>query len=112
MTNRYLARFAKRVMQAFPGTFEARFKAETCGNPVRADVVALEAPELRWRDRVGPPRVLVTGGSQGAFFLLFNLPAYTTELRAEDPTEASRSWQFRVFLDDREIGYHHGTTFQ
>lgn len=63
MTNKTLARFAKRVLQAFEGAFPG---ATTCGNPVRADVAGLPGPEVRWAQREGQGRLLVTGGSQGA----------------------------------------------
>jgi UDP-N-acetylglucosamine--N-acetylmuramyl-(pentapeptide) pyrophosphoryl-undecaprenol N-acetylglucosamine transferase len=74
MTNRVLARFAKQVMQAFPDTFKPRVGAVSCGNPVRSEVVALDPPDTRWQERSGPPRLLVTGGSQGARSLNQTLP--------------------------------------
>lgn len=74
LTNRVLSRLARRVLQAFPGSFAAGQNAETCGNPVRADVVALPEPERRWADRSGPARLLVTGGSQGARALNRTVP--------------------------------------
>jgi UDP-N-acetylglucosamine--N-acetylmuramyl-(pentapeptide) pyrophosphoryl-undecaprenol N-acetylglucosamine transferase len=66
LTNRVLARLASRVLQAFPGTFPAASGALTCGNPVRDSVAALPPPEARFYQRSGRPRLLVTGGSQGA----------------------------------------------
>jgi UDP-N-acetylglucosamine--N-acetylmuramyl-(pentapeptide) pyrophosphoryl-undecaprenol N-acetylglucosamine transferase len=66
MTNKTLARVAKKVLQAFPGTFPRVSGAVTCGNPVRESVVGLPAPEQRFFQRSGRPRLLVTGGSQGA----------------------------------------------
>lgn len=66
LTNKVLGRIARRVLQAFPGTFPERLGAVTCGNPVRADIAALPAPEVRFFQRYGKPRLLVTGGSQGA----------------------------------------------
>jgi UDP-N-acetylglucosamine--N-acetylmuramyl-(pentapeptide) pyrophosphoryl-undecaprenol N-acetylglucosamine transferase len=74
MTNRFLARIATRVFQAFPGTFPASSSAETCGNPVRASVAALPSPGSRLDGRTGPRRLLVTGGSQGAACLNRLLP--------------------------------------
>ena len=65
MTNRILSRFARRVLSGFPGSF-AGGKEEVVGNPVRAEIAALPAPEQRLADRSGPMRVLVLGGSQGA----------------------------------------------
>ena len=65
LTNRVLARLARKVMQAFPGTFPDG-TAQTCGNPVRDAVVNLPPPDIRFDGRGGRPRLLVTGGSQGA----------------------------------------------
>jgi UDP-N-acetylglucosamine--N-acetylmuramyl-(pentapeptide) pyrophosphoryl-undecaprenol N-acetylglucosamine transferase len=66
MTNRWLARLAGRVLQAFPNSFAADVHALTVGNPVRADIVALAEPTLRFGQRSGPTRLLVFGGSLGA----------------------------------------------
>lgn len=71
LTNRWLAKIAKRVLQAFPGAFP---NAEVVGNPVRTDVLALPAPEVRLLERSGPIRVLVIGGSQGARVLNQTIP--------------------------------------
>jgi UDP-N-acetylglucosamine--N-acetylmuramyl-(pentapeptide) pyrophosphoryl-undecaprenol N-acetylglucosamine transferase len=75
MTNRFLARIAAQVFQAFPGTFPAARSAHTCGNPVRASVAALPAPDARFQSRQGRARLLITGGSQGAASLNRCLPA-------------------------------------
>lgn len=64
LTNRLLARVASRVLAAFPSAFGAR--ALLVGNPVRADIAALPAPEARFAGRQGPLRLLVVGGSLGA----------------------------------------------
>jgi len=75
LTNRLLARLARVVLQAFPGTFPADIKSETVGNPVRADIAALEDPATRFGSREGPLRLLVLGGSQGALALNKVVPA-------------------------------------
>ncbi|KFK92646.1 MULTISPECIES: undecaprenyldiphospho-muramoylpentapeptide beta-N-acetylglucosaminyltransferase [unclassified Serratia (in: enterobacteria)] len=72
LTNRWLSRIAKTVLQAFPGAFP---HAEVVGNPVRTDVLALPLPAERLAGREGPVRVLVIGGSQGARVLNQTLPA-------------------------------------
>lgn len=59
LTNKWLAKIATTVMQAFPGAFP---NAEVVGNPVRTDVLALPSPEVRLAGREGPVRVLVVGG--------------------------------------------------
>lgn len=66
MTNRCLCLLATQVFQAFPNTFANKYHAITCGNPVRADILALPAPEQRFKNRQGKLRILVLGGSQGA----------------------------------------------
>jgi UDP-N-acetylglucosamine--N-acetylmuramyl-(pentapeptide) pyrophosphoryl-undecaprenol N-acetylglucosamine transferase len=71
LTNRWLSRIAKTVLQAFPGAFP---NAQVVGNPVRTDVLALPLPEVRFAGRQGPIRVLVIGGSQGARVLNQSMP--------------------------------------
>jgi UDP-N-acetylglucosamine--N-acetylmuramyl-(pentapeptide) pyrophosphoryl-undecaprenol N-acetylglucosamine transferase len=66
LTNRWLSRFASRVLEAFPGSFPARIHALTVGNPVRADIAAIVDPAARFAGRTGRARLLVFGGSQGA----------------------------------------------
>ena len=75
LTNRLLARLARVVLQAFPGSFSSNVKTETVGNPVRADIAALEDPAVRYAGREGPLRLLVLGGSQGALALNKVVPA-------------------------------------
>jgi UDP-N-acetylglucosamine--N-acetylmuramyl-(pentapeptide) pyrophosphoryl-undecaprenol N-acetylglucosamine transferase len=66
MTNRWLARLASQVLEAFPGSFPSEVHAREIGNPVRADIAAIAAPAARFADRGGESRLLVFGGSQGA----------------------------------------------
>ncbi|MEM8983571.1 MAG: undecaprenyldiphospho-muramoylpentapeptide beta-N-acetylglucosaminyltransferase [Pseudomonadota bacterium] len=75
LTNRLLARFARVVLAAFPGSFSSRSRAVVVGNPVRGDIAALADPAARTRDRAGPLRVLVLGGSLGARSLNEHVPA-------------------------------------
>ncbi|MCH8071689.1 MAG: undecaprenyldiphospho-muramoylpentapeptide beta-N-acetylglucosaminyltransferase [Proteobacteria bacterium] len=75
LTNRLLARLARVVLQAFPGSFSSNVKTETVGNPVRAEIAALEDPATRYAGREGPLRLLVLGGSQGALALNKVVPA-------------------------------------
>jgi UDP-N-acetylglucosamine--N-acetylmuramyl-(pentapeptide) pyrophosphoryl-undecaprenol N-acetylglucosamine transferase len=96
LTNRVLARFASRVLQAFPGTWKAGMRPVTCGNPVRQDVAALPAPEKRLAGRSGPVRLLVTGGSQGARSLNRLVPAALERvppgLQVEVRHQCGRGW--------------------
>ncbi|WP_392566789.1 undecaprenyldiphospho-muramoylpentapeptide beta-N-acetylglucosaminyltransferase [Utexia brackfieldae] len=77
LTNKWLAKFATKVLQAFPSAFK---DAQVVGNPVRSDVIALPQPAVRFRDREGPIRVLVMGGSQGAQVLNTVMPTVFTQL--------------------------------
>jgi UDP-N-acetylglucosamine--N-acetylmuramyl-(pentapeptide) pyrophosphoryl-undecaprenol N-acetylglucosamine transferase len=75
LTNRLLARLARVVLQAFPGSFISSVNAETVGNPVREVIAAVADPAARYADREGPLRLLVLGGSQGALTLNMCVPA-------------------------------------
>lgn len=78
LTNRVLALIADRVLVGFPDSFQqkphnkvARLlplpgKVEWLGTPVRDDILELPTPAARMQTRIGPLRVLVVGGSQGA----------------------------------------------
>jgi UDP-N-acetylglucosamine--N-acetylmuramyl-(pentapeptide) pyrophosphoryl-undecaprenol N-acetylglucosamine transferase len=72
LTNKTLARFATRVLAAFPAAFGHR--ATVVGNPVRQEITEVSAPEARFKDRQGPLRLLVVGGSLGAQALNEVLP--------------------------------------
>jgi UDP-N-acetylglucosamine--N-acetylmuramyl-(pentapeptide) pyrophosphoryl-undecaprenol N-acetylglucosamine transferase len=82
LTNRWLAKIANRVLQAFPGSFPAPVGAEVCGNPVRPEILALPAPEERFAQRAGEAvSLLVMGGSLGAQALNEVLPKALGRMR-------------------------------
>jgi UDP-N-acetylglucosamine--N-acetylmuramyl-(pentapeptide) pyrophosphoryl-undecaprenol N-acetylglucosamine transferase len=87
MTNRLLARLARVVLQAFPGSFNSSVIVETVGNPVREDIAAIAPPADRYGARQGPLRLLVLGGSQGALTLNRMVPAALALLAAEQRPE-------------------------
>lgn len=66
LTNRILSRFARTVLEAFPGSFGEKVVTRCTGNPVRAELAQLPAPEERLSGRAGRLRLLVVGGSLGA----------------------------------------------
>ncbi len=77
MTNRVLAKFARRVLVGFPGTFA---NEELVGNPVRAEIAAIAPPEQRFAGRTGTVKLLVLGGSQGARALNEAVPQALSQL--------------------------------
>jgi UDP-N-acetylglucosamine--N-acetylmuramyl-(pentapeptide) pyrophosphoryl-undecaprenol N-acetylglucosamine transferase len=52
-TNRCLARLARRVLTAFPGSFRPAVGAQVVGNPVRTEIAELPPPPQRFAQR-GP----------------------------------------------------------
>jgi UDP-N-acetylglucosamine--N-acetylmuramyl-(pentapeptide) pyrophosphoryl-undecaprenol N-acetylglucosamine transferase len=83
LTNRWLARLASQVLEAFPGSFGPKVAARVIGNPVRADIAALAAPQTRFAGREQRSRMLVFGGSQGAQRLNSVVPQALARLSPE-----------------------------
>ncbi len=86
LTNRLLSRFAKRVLGGFPEALKGLVRV---GNPVRESIAQLPSPAVRLRDRGGPIRLLVLGGSQGARAINEVLPQ---ALNLMDPVERPQLW--------------------
>ena len=103
LTNRILARFASRVMEAFPGSFEAKVGALHSGNPVRAEIGALPDPETRLANRAGPIRVLVLGGSQGARAINRVMPEALAALPSKGLVEVRHQAGSRHLEDTRAL---------
>lgn len=82
MTNRMLAKLARRVLEAFPSSFPSGTRAEQVGNPVRREIAGIAPPEQRFAGREGPIRLLVIGGSQGASKLNATVPAALASIDA------------------------------
>jgi UDP-N-acetylglucosamine--N-acetylmuramyl-(pentapeptide) pyrophosphoryl-undecaprenol N-acetylglucosamine transferase len=61
--------------------------ADTCGNPVREEVVRIMSPAERMQTRSGKARLLITGGSQGALALNRLLPQAVALLGESDRPE-------------------------
>ncbi|AWB34276.1 undecaprenyldiphospho-muramoylpentapeptide beta-N-acetylglucosaminyltransferase [Orrella marina] len=66
MSNRWLARIARRVLTGFP---DALPNGVWVGNPVRESMTRVESPDVRYAQRQGPLRLLIVGGSLGALAL-------------------------------------------
>ncbi len=65
LSNKVLAKWAARVLYAFPKAFE-QYPDGLVGNPVRAEIAQLPEPKQRFAKRSGSLNVLVVGGSLGA----------------------------------------------
>ncbi len=79
LTNRVLARLARKVLCGFPGSFPG-VANEAVGNPVRPEITALPDPAQRMSARTGALRLLVLGGSQGARALNAAIPKLAASL--------------------------------
>lgn len=82
LTNQLLAKLAKRVLEGFPGAFKTQAKVVTVGNPVRAEIENLPAPDQRQTHE--KLRLLVLGGSLGAQALNEVLPNAISHLSQSD----------------------------
>lgn len=79
--NRWLARLASKVLVGFPGALPG---ALMVGNPVRPELLGLEAAATRYGRRQGPLRLLVIGGSLGAQALNTAIPQALALLPANE----------------------------
>jgi len=76
LSNKSLLPVADRVAFGFDGDAAAHTKhAVVTGNPVRAEIESLAAPNERCAGRTGPLQLLVVGGSLGAQVLNLAVPA-------------------------------------
>jgi len=108
MTNRLLARLARVVLQAFPGSFNSDTDVETVGNPVREDIAAVPPPHERYAGRQGALRVLVLGGSQGALALNRTVPAALALLDADVRPQVRHQCGERTLDAAKEAYQEHG----
>lgn len=130
MSNRYLAKMATKVLQAFENTFgnsQLDRKLETVGNPVRNAISGVAEPTVRYDiNDLSPLKLLVVGGSLGAQALNNTVPkalaliAHPLEIRHqcgrnnEAATQAAyasedlSAHQFTVqpFIDDMAAAYN------
>jgi UDP-N-acetylglucosamine--N-acetylmuramyl-(pentapeptide) pyrophosphoryl-undecaprenol N-acetylglucosamine transferase len=85
LSNRALMPVADRVAFGFDGTAAQQVRrGMVTGNPVRAEIEAIEPPEVRYAVRQGPLRLLVVGGSLGAQVLNTHLPPAMASLPATE----------------------------
>ncbi len=85
-TNRILALFASRVMEAFPSAFRQSEKVMRTGNPIRSTIGGSSEPEATNFLQKRPLRLLVLGGSLGAKAINDILPPLFTSMdKAQRP---------------------------
>lgn len=88
LSNKWLAGVADRVAFGFDGAAaQSTPRAVVTGNPVRAEIESMPAPERRLAGRKGPLKLLVVGGSLGARALNDCVPQALARL---DPAERPR----------------------
>jgi UDP-N-acetylglucosamine--N-acetylmuramyl-(pentapeptide) pyrophosphoryl-undecaprenol N-acetylglucosamine transferase len=105
-TNRILAFLARRVFEAFPGSFADSVGAVCTGNPVRAEIVGIRRKKsLNPGD---PPRILVLGGSQGARRLNLCVPGVLgrLNLKAEVLHQTGEAMKEQTEAAYRSVGIH------
>lgn len=85
LTNRLLSKLANKVMEAFPHSFKT--ESMHVGNPVRRAIASLPSPEQRLKNREGPLRLLVFGGSLGAARLNEIVPQAIARLELDQRPE-------------------------
>lgn len=78
-TNRLLARFANQVLEAFPGSFSQKIKANCTGNPLRKTFLSMLKKAPRQTEK--EVRILIFGGSQGAQILNETVPDAIAEFK-------------------------------
>ncbi|BBI01185.1 UDP-N-acetylglucosamine--N-acetylmuramyl-(pentapeptide) pyrophosphoryl-undecaprenol N-acetylglucosamine transferase [Buchnera aphidicola (Nipponaphis monzeni)] len=71
LTNKILSKLANKTLQAFPNTLK---NAIEVGNPIRPELLNIPSPFVRFKNRKGPIRILVLGGSQGSMIINYFIP--------------------------------------
>lgn len=103
LSNRVLAKFANRVMYAFPKVFAD--KDGLVGNPVRTDIANLPKPQQRYFGRQGALNILVVGGSLGADALNKIVPQAIALLSTDQRPKITHQ-SGRNKLDELKQNYH------
>lgn len=82
LTNKTLLHIATKTLAAFPAAFGS--KAILVGNPVRAEITEIDAPEARLKTNDTPLKLLVVGGSLGAQALNEVIPKALAQITLEN----------------------------
>ncbi|MGR8941224.1 MAG: undecaprenyldiphospho-muramoylpentapeptide beta-N-acetylglucosaminyltransferase, partial [Gammaproteobacteria bacterium] len=104
-TNRWLARLANRVLEAFPDSFDKTRQAICTGNPLRKKFLSAAASDQGINER--NLKILVVGGSQGAQRLNEIVPEAMAHLKDIQVIHQTGSvMQEQVAARYRELGIH------
>jgi UDP-N-acetylglucosamine--N-acetylmuramyl-(pentapeptide) pyrophosphoryl-undecaprenol N-acetylglucosamine transferase len=82
LTNKLLAMIATHIYSAFPIKFLRA--SQKIGNPVRDDIRQIKTPAQRFKNRKGPLRLLVVGGSLGAKFFNDTIPLSIKQIQPKN----------------------------
>ena len=82
-TNKFLAKVANQVFEAFPNTFSKNAKIIHTGNPLRKEIAALATRPRSIRESSQRLQILVLGGSQGALAINEVIPAVLADFPKE-----------------------------
>jgi UDP-N-acetylglucosamine--N-acetylmuramyl-(pentapeptide) pyrophosphoryl-undecaprenol N-acetylglucosamine transferase len=109
ITNRLLARVAKKVLAGFPNSF-AHVVNTTVGNPVRSEISAVAAPDVRYATHTGQLRVLVLGGSQGAHAINVLVPKVLANIAKQYVFEIRHQCGEKMFAETEQCYRNAGIT--
>jgi UDP-N-acetylglucosamine--N-acetylmuramyl-(pentapeptide) pyrophosphoryl-undecaprenol N-acetylglucosamine transferase len=101
LTNRLLARIAKKVLTGFPNSFDS-VPNTTVGNPVRPEISGVAAPEKRMAAHTGAMRLLILGGSQGARAMNNLIPTVLASIGTEQLFEIRHQCGEKMFADTEQ----------
>ncbi|MEO6172620.1 MAG: undecaprenyldiphospho-muramoylpentapeptide beta-N-acetylglucosaminyltransferase [Arenimonas sp.] len=101
LTNRVLAKVADRVLCGFPDSFK-NVANDVVGNPVRAEIAAIQTPEQRLANRDGSIRLLVLGGSQGARAINGVVPKVVAALKGKIEFEIRHQCGEKLLTDAKQ----------
>ncbi|MBU6504775.1 MAG: undecaprenyldiphospho-muramoylpentapeptide beta-N-acetylglucosaminyltransferase [Betaproteobacteria bacterium] len=122
LSNRVLARLARRVFEGFPGSFKAPSAhplarmlgvprdVRWVGNPVRPEIQELPPPAVRFAGRSGVLKILVLGGSQGASALNALIPRALALIPLQERPEVVHQGGARMMTALQEAYREHDVT--
>lgn len=82
LTNKLLAMIATQIYSAFP--IKLIRASHKIGNPVRDEIRQIKSPVQRFKNRKGPLRLLIVGGSLGAKFFNDTIPLSIKQINLKD----------------------------